>query len=357
MARFPGAAWRALRALAALAVALLLMGCNHWFYQPSKEPLVRAEQLDPVAITESFITEPTSNNRLHVWQLKADRQPPFATVLHFHGNSQNLTGHVLYSYWLTYYGFRVITFDYSGYGQSEGSPSREQSIRDGMAFLRRYLAEPSPVVVLGQSLGGAVAIAALGRMQGAAGGSGEGAAGGSGEGEGEGIAGRTDSLAGLVIDSSFSRYRQVARKMLGRHWLTWALQYPLALTVSTEDNPVDYAGRLSQPVRMFHSQDDPVVAYSEGQELFAALGSRDKTLHTLTGRHHTAAFHFGPRAHKRLLVEFLCELAAEGEACLRWLEEVNATCTAEQIGHCQIDLGPDDLDSEEGQDSTATKKD
>lgn len=301
----------------------VLAGCNHWFYQPSSDALVTVEQLEPVAITESFITEPVANNRLHVWQLAADRTPPFGTVLHFHGNSQNLTSHVLYSYWLTYYGFRVITFDYSGFGQSAGEPSRQQSIRDGKAFLRQFKDAPPPIVVLGQSLGGAVAISALGQL--------------------EGDATGDRKVAGLVIDSSFSRYRDVARKMLGSHWLTWALQYPLSFTISTEDNPVSYAPKITAPVRMFHSKDDPVVAFSEGQELFAALGSADKTFTELEGRAHTEAFHFGPRPHKRLLVEFLCSLAAERKACLSWLEEVNATCTLEQIGHCQIDPSEEPL--------------
>lgn len=330
------AAWRK---GAGAALLVLLAGCNHWFYQPDGKAYTTRKQLEPVVISESFITEPESGNRLHLWRLAADHSPPFATVVHFHGNSQNLTSHVIYSYWLTYYGFEVVTFDYSGYGRSTGTPSRRQTIADGAAFLAHTLGAKRPVIVLGQSLGGAVALSALAKLREQTGSAG--ARAGAGERAGAG-----NEPAGLVIDSSFSSYRQVARKMLGRQWLTWALQYPLALTISEEDNPIAAAGQVRVPVLMVHSEDDPVVAYSEGRELFAALGSEDKSFVTLTGEHHTDAFHFGPKPHKRKLVEFLCRLSQEREDCLHWLEEVNTTCTEAAIRHCQIDpkseaAGPD----------------
>ena len=57
----------------------------------------------------------------------------------------------------------VFIFDYRGYGHSEGTPNEAGCIADGVAA-QRWLAErmgklPSEVVVMGRSLGGAVAVA------------------------------------------------------------------------------------------------------------------------------------------------------------------------------------------------------
>lgn len=311
------------------AITLALSSCNHLFYQPERKAFATAAQLDPIPVGEGFIVEPSSNNRLHYWRLGPMLEPhsaPFGTVLHFHGNAENLSSHILYSYWLSYFGFAVVAFDYSGYGQSTGSASREQTLLDAAALLawaRGQQDLPQPMFVFGQSLGGAIATAALGREA------------------RKSQPGSANPVAGLIIDSSFASYRGVARQILGRNWLTWALQYPLALTISSEDDPVGYAGELSTPLLMVHSEDDPIVAFAEGQQLFAAFGSGDKRLITLKGQSHTAAFHYGPKPHKRDLVEFLCRHSGRTTDCLAHLERVNRSCSGEGINHCRLEPMPE----------------
>ena len=60
-------------------------------------------------------------------------------------------------------GLRVFIFDYRGYGHSEGKPNEAGCIADGAAA-QRWLAkrmdiQPNEVVLMGRSLGSAVAVA------------------------------------------------------------------------------------------------------------------------------------------------------------------------------------------------------
>jgi hypothetical protein len=87
--------------------------------------------------------------------LKVDPRPK--TVLHLHGNAQNMTAHLFASYFLAMDGYELITFDYRGYGQSSGSPSLSGIIEDGAAAVEylyaELLAPDRPLALFGQSMG------------------------------------------------------------------------------------------------------------------------------------------------------------------------------------------------------------
>lgn len=79
------------------------------------------------------------------------------TVLHLHGNAQNMSAHLFASYFLAQEGYRLVTFDYRGYWRSEGEPGLAGIIADGRAVLDYlFRTEPfksGPIVLFGQSMG------------------------------------------------------------------------------------------------------------------------------------------------------------------------------------------------------------
>jgi uncharacterized protein len=99
--------------------------------------------------------------KLHGWFLPHEK--PRAVVLFCHGNEGNVAT------WATPLaklhnraGVTVLGFDYRGYGRSEGVPSEAGILADARAA-RAWLAHragipESQIVVMGRSLGGAVAI-------------------------------------------------------------------------------------------------------------------------------------------------------------------------------------------------------
>ncbi|KJA19723.1 hypothetical protein HYPSUDRAFT_44007 [Hypholoma sublateritium FD-334 SS-4] len=84
------------------------------------------------------------------------------TVIMCHGNAMN-HGHILHVAQLFYVeGFDVFTLEYRGYGNNEGSPSEKGLQRDAQAAMdfvsSHVVLSQNPIIVFGQSLGGAIAI-------------------------------------------------------------------------------------------------------------------------------------------------------------------------------------------------------
>ena len=252
--------WRMLQLLLATSI-ILLTACNGLFYHPIADQIVTPEQVKIAYTREKVGT--SDGESLAVWILKS-QSPKRGSILHFHGNAENMSTHFLFVAWLTKHGYDVVTFDYRGYGQSSGSIDREGSHLDGLAMLRWMDRRKEPFAIVAQSLGGAIAIPALASLQ-------------------------LRYLQGLIIDSSFASYRDVSRKILGKFWLTWALQYPLSFLVSDELSPLDYAKKIDVPILQIHGTADQTIPMSEAEALFAAFSATNKTFLALENGQHTEA--------------------------------------------------------------------
>ncbi|UPT75824.1 MAG: lysophospholipase [Elusimicrobiota bacterium] len=66
----------------------------------------------------------------------AQNGPARGTIVHFHGNGENMTSHYLFVYWLALERWNVFTFDYRGYGASGGEKSIAGSVADGAAAIK-----------------------------------------------------------------------------------------------------------------------------------------------------------------------------------------------------------------------------
>lgn len=117
----------------------------------------------PPANGEDVWIKVAGDQRLHAWFVRAATQPAIGTVLYFHGNG----GNVIHTGWraaeLAAQRFDVLTFDYRGFGRSDGVISDETGLyADGDAayeyLLRERSVQPEQVVLYGMSLGTTVAI-------------------------------------------------------------------------------------------------------------------------------------------------------------------------------------------------------
>jgi fermentation-respiration switch protein FrsA (DUF1100 family) len=276
-----------------MAFSLLMQSCNHLFYHPHQRIYHTPDELD-VQYSDLMISS-LDGVALNVWWLKAKESPVDdasvkipTTVLQFHGNAENMSTHFTSVAWLTMAGVDVVTFDYRGYGRSEGvSPDRQGLLNDGRAVLRWIKSHPvlgrSRLIIVGQSLGSAVAVVSLAQSP-------------------------DVKISGLVIDSGFSSYRTIARSKLAHFWLTWPLQVPLSYLITDELSPIDFIEKLTMPVLFTHSKYDPVVPYALGQHLFSASKSLQKSFWDLTGTGHTAAFSQPGSPYRPKLVDWINEL-------------------------------------------------
>lgn len=213
----------------------------------------------------------------------ARREPVHGTVVHFHGNGGNVTAHFRYVDWLTDEGFHVFTFDYRGYGNSAGRPSPEGLAQDGIAALRYVRSRPDVpaerVFVLGQSLGGAVAVVSTVQS---------------------GV-----PVAAVALDSPMSSYRSVAREKLKANLFTRLFLRPLTFAlVSDAANARKQIGKLAPaPVLILHGDADHVVPHSEGAALYERAGE-PREMVTIEGGRHTEAFMRFGKVYRPRLVDF-----------------------------------------------------
>lgn len=258
-----------MRALLVVMMAgLALSGCaNHLFYFPDRvdyEPRLAM----PIPHEDVWI-DSSDDVRLHGWFLKAQGEAK-ATVVYLHGNAQNLTAHASYVDWLPAAGYNVLITDYRGYGLSVGEPSREGVLADARAswFYARSRADVNPqqMILLGQSLGGANALALAGRE-------------------------RLPGLKAVIADSAFSSYSRIGREkilqipVLG--YLLWPFS-PLIVSAGLSPEPV-IKNIAPVPVLLIHGDQDAVVPASHSDRLFERAGA-PTWLWTLQGGGHTEAF-------------------------------------------------------------------
>jgi alpha-beta hydrolase superfamily lysophospholipase len=219
--------------------------------------------------------------RLHGWLFSPEK--PKARIAFFHGNAENLTSHWTTLIWILDQGFEFLIFDYRGYGLSDGKPSRLGTLMDGKAALKWLATEdpPLPLFVLGQSLGGAIALKTVAEW------------------------GQAYSIKGLVVDSTFASYQRVARRLIGQVSFLWPFQWLAHLLVSDEGAPEEILSRISPiPLLVFHGDLDRVVTYENGLEVFQ--GSKEpKTFVPVSGGKHIDALWRKDEPYRDLLVQWL----------------------------------------------------
>lgn len=274
---------RGVAAWLTMAFGLITAGCNHLFYYP--DPYQRLDPSRVEVAFEELAIPSTDGLTLHGWWLKT-RGTRSGVVLQFHGNAQNMSTHFLFVAWLAKEGFDVVTFDYRGYGRSPGSPDRDGMVADGKAAIDFVVqrAPDAPLFVVGQSIGGAVALPA--------------------------VIDRQERIAALVLDSTFGTYRGIARDKLGGFWLTWPLQYPLSFLVTDHLRPLDFAARFKRPVVVIHGRKDRIVPFDRGQEVFDAFPGPDKEFWVIEDGDHTEAFAMEADTYREKLRRFLKQKAA-----------------------------------------------
>jgi fermentation-respiration switch protein FrsA (DUF1100 family) len=250
------------RCLFVLLLALVLTGCSSLFFYPSRDM-----QEGPVVKTFKHhdVVFPSSDGvPIHGWYFPAENAR--GSILVLHGNAENISTHVNSVLWLVKEGFNLFIIDYRGYGWSGGEPSLAGVHRDATAALDKLFempeTDPQRVVVLGQSIGGSIAVYLVSHSP------------------------HKDRIRALVIDSAFSSYRRIAREKMNDFWLTWLFQYPFSYFFNDDYSAGKFIGQISpSPVLILHGLDDPIVPTHHGRMLFEAAQEPKQLWLTATPGH------------------------------------------------------------------------
>ncbi len=232
---------------------------------------------------EEIVFPSLDGTMLSGWFVPAEGQAK-GTVIHFHGNAQNMTAHFSFVSWLPASGFNVFAFDYRGYGRSAGKPDREGVHEDSCAALSyvrsRADIDVDRLLVLGQSLGGANALAAL-RDTG------------------------TVGIRAVAIDSAFYSYRSITRDAIAQMPLLSLVRWPLSfMVISNARSPSQSLKALPPiPLLIVHGTDDAVVPYHHAERIFDRA-QEPKDLLTVPKGYHTDAFARREPTYRNELVTF-----------------------------------------------------
>jgi uncharacterized protein len=276
-----------LRLAACLCLALLAGCVQSAFYHPDRVLYDTPARLGLRFEQVAFLSK--DGTRLAGWFIPArghaDPRQSKGTVVHFHGNAQNMSAHWQYVDWLPQRGFNLFVFDYRGYGASEGRPAPRGVFEDSSAALdyvrSRPDIDPRRLLVFGQSLGGTNAIAAVG-------------------------AGNRAGVKALAVEATFFSYSSIAgEKLIGAG----------SLVDDTYSAERFIAALSPTPLLLLHGTADTVIPYSHGERLFARAGE-PKRLVRIEGGAHTEALapRFGA-TYRDLLTDFFeaALAAAAGE--------------------------------------------
>ncbi|MBX3395170.1 MAG: alpha/beta hydrolase [Phycisphaerae bacterium] len=224
-----------------------MWGCDRLFYYPDAR--IRGTPADHDLAYEDVFFDAADGVRLHGWFLPARGGPARGTVVHLHGNAANITGHFEFMRWLPDAGYHLLVFDYRGYGRSSGTVTRNGTVFDAEAAIDYAVSRPEVnserLFLMGQSLGGAVAIVTAARHPG--------------------------RVRGLVVDGAFTRYRDIARHHVLAHPLTLVVGWWYPLVLSGEHDPLDDVAAIAPtPIFIMHGAADRVVPARMARELFEA---------------------------------------------------------------------------------------
>jgi uncharacterized protein len=223
---------------------------------------------------EDVRVESSDNTMLHGWLVLADSS--LGTILFCHGNGGNISHRLdLISLWRSM-GYDVLGFDYQGYGQSEGSPSEEATYADVRAYWDYLTAvrsvDPKKIILLGRSLGGAVASHLVAELSQAG----------------------LPTPSGLVLEAPFTSVPEMGARL-----------YPFLpvglLSRISYDNRANLAN-IHIPTLFFHGRDDTIVPLDMGREVFEAA-NQPKRFVELPGGHEDT-YLVAEKLYKAALTDF-----------------------------------------------------
>lgn len=276
-----------------LAPALLCQGCvGGLFYYPDKEvydtPARHGLPFEEVTFASK------DGTRLSGWFIPAVGKAK-GTVIHFHGNAQNMTAHFGFVSWLPAEGFNLFVFDYRGYGKSAGKPNKPGVYEDSVAAIAYIAArkdvDQSRLIILGQSLGGTNAIAAVGMNH-------------------------FTGIRAVVIESTFASYREIVRDKIGEipivSLLKWPLSYILVGNGLSAEQSVDKIAPV--PLLLIYGNGDQIIPYHHGKRLYEKA-REPKQLWTIEGGGHMDAFPEASSPYRAKLIGFFLQsLDGKGQA-------------------------------------------
>ena len=237
----------------------IYVGASAYMYSAQESLIFKPDrEVNPIAdifpgATETWVDTPDSE-RLQLWYRQADADKP--TLVYLHGNAGNLGTRKRLITDLGNDGRGLVIFSWRGYGQSSGSPSEQGMYTDARAvfdWLESQGFPSSDLYLYAESLGTGVAVQL----------------------------GTERDFGGIILAAPYTSIAAMAKA--DYPWL------PVDGLLNHRFDSISKIADVQEPLVVMHSEDDSVIAYRFGIELFDAAG-QPKHLQAYTDRKHTGFY-------------------------------------------------------------------
>jgi fermentation-respiration switch protein FrsA (DUF1100 family) len=235
-----------------LTVLLVPMIFEEYFIYPAPK-FPRGDWTPSFLPYEDVYFQSADGTQLHGWYV--EHPQPRAHLLICHGNAEHVAylAEMLYAF-RNEYQISLFAFDYRGYGRSEGCPNEAGVLADGHAaqawFAQRAGIQRSEIVIMGRSLGGAVAIDLA----------------------------ATNGARGLILENTFTSMPDVAARLFW--WM------PVRLLMHSRFDSLSKIRRYHGPLLQSHGTMDEIVPFEVGQTLFEAAPGSNKRFFRIADAYH-----------------------------------------------------------------------
>ena len=203
-------------------------------------------------------------------------------ILFFHGNGEIVADYHDLGALYNRMGINFLAVDYRGYGRSNGQPTVAAMMEDCshvFEFTRNWLREKrysGPLLVMGRSLGSASAI--------------------------ELAAAHPQEVAGMIVESGFA-YAGPLLQLLGID------PAAIGFDESSAFRNIEKIQSVTKPTLVIHAENDHIIPFSDGQALFEACGSTEKTFLKIPGANHNDIFMRGLDPYLQAVKQLTDQLA------------------------------------------------
>ena len=276
------------RQLLWLPFFLFLTSCSNLLYYPTRHKYSEPTKLGFGYIEEKFISG--DGTKLVGWYFPASKTVDNAsdktktTIIQFHGNGENLSSHYHSLVWLTKQGYNLFSFDYRGYGGSEGDPDPAGVHKDALAAIKYILEDrrgdkPEKIILYGQSLGGAILLGAYDFIP------------------------NKEQISAVVVEGSFSSYQRIARKKLAAQWWSWIFQPFVYVALSDKYSGEKKIESISPvPLLVLHGDHDQIVEIEHGKKIYE-MAKEPKFFWEIKGGHHLDVMYIEKEKHRPKLLK------------------------------------------------------
>jgi alpha-beta hydrolase superfamily lysophospholipase len=203
-------------------------------------------------------------------------------ILFFHGNGEIVADYDDLGDLYNKMGINFLPVDYRGYGRSSGKPTISAMMRDCHVifdFVRNWLQQhhfAGPLILMGRSLGSASVL--------------------------ELAASYKNEVDGLIVESGFALAGPLL-ELLGINLKALGYQEEKGF------GNINKIREFDKPTLIIHAEFDHIIPFSDGQALYEACSSSDKTFLKIPGANHNDIFMRGLQPYLAAVKE-LVETAA-----------------------------------------------